>query len=278
MLAERILEPEKLYVPDPASDEQILRVHTPEYLSKVKSGKLSPWEIRRIGFPWSPQLMERSRRSVGGTIAASLASLTEGIAINLAGGTHHAYPDHGEGFCVFNDVAIAARAMQVERGVKNIVILDCDVHQGNGTAAVFRGDPSVFTFSIHGAKNFPFHKEESDLDCALEDGTRDEAYLEALKTGVQRTLSSIEAEFAIFLSGADAYLDDRLGRLALTKAGLIERDRIVFESCWKEGIPLTVVMAGGYARNVRDTVDIHFNTVKGAAIVADKFNGRIKIK
>ena len=278
MLAERILEPEKLYIPDPASDEQILRVHTAEYLSKVKSGKLSPREIRRIGFPWSPQLVERSRRSVGGTIAASLAALTEGIAINLAGGTHHAYPDHGEGFCVFNDVAIATRAMQVERGVKNIVILDCDVHQGNGTAAVFRDDPSVFTFSIHGAKNFPFHKEESDLDFALEDGTHDEAYLEALKTGVHMALSSIEAEFAIFLSGADAYLDDRLGRLALTKAGLIERDRIVFEACWKEGIPLTVVMAGGYARNVRDTVDIHFNTVKGAAIVADKYNGRIKIK
>jgi acetoin utilization deacetylase AcuC-like enzyme len=276
VLAEQIIDPADLKVPEPASDEQILRVHTPEYLSKVKSGTLSPREIRRIGFPWSPQLVERSRRSVGGTIAASQVALFEGIAVNLAGGTHHAYPDHGEGFCVFNDVAIAARAMQVERGINPIVILDCDVHQGNGTALVFKGDPTVFTFSIHGAKNFPFHKEESDLDLALEDGTSDEAYLEALHIGVRKALSATPAKLAIFLSGADAYLDDRLGRLALTKAGLIERDRIVYEACWKKGIPLTVVMAGGYGRNVKDTVDIHFNTVKAATVVAKNFNGRIK--
>lgn len=254
---------------DPASDEQILRVHTPEYLEKVKHGTLSEKEIRRLGFPWSPQLLERSRRSVGGTIAACRAALQEGIAANLAGGTHHAHPDYGSGYCVFNDAAVAARAMQAEDRARRILIVDCDVHQGDGTAAIFAGDPSVYTFSIHGAKNFPFHKKESDLDLALPDGTGDTAYLEALKAGLDKSLQSAPFNLAIFLAGADAYGDDRLGRLNLSKAGLCQRDRLVFERCRQMGVPVAVVMAGGYARQVEDTVEIHVQTIHIAVEFTD---------
>lgn len=254
---------------DPASDEQILRVHTPEYLEKVKHGTLSEKEIRRLGFPWSPQLLERSRRSVGGTIAACRAALQEGIAANLAGGTHHAHPDYGSGYCVFNDAAVAARAMQAEDRARRILIVDCDVHQGDGTAAIFAGDPSVYTFSIHGAKNFPFHKKESDLDLALPDGTGDTVYLEALKAGLDKSLQSAPFNLAIFLAGADAYGDDRLGRLNLSKAGLCQRDRLVFERCRQMGVPVAVVMAGGYARQVEDTVEIHVQTIHIAVEFTD---------
>ncbi|HEY5572492.1 MAG TPA: histone deacetylase [Anaerolineales bacterium] len=277
VLSERLVETAHLLVPDPASDEQILRVHSPDYLYRVVAGTLSQRETRRIGFPWSAQLIERSRRSVGGTIAACRSAFVEGTAVNLAGGTHHAYPDHGEGFCIFNDSAIAARTMQVEEGVGRVIIVDCDVHQGNGTAVIFKDDPSVFTFSIHGAKNFPFHKETSDLDIALEDGTPDAVYLEALQTGLKRALELAKADLAIYVSGADPFAGDRLGRLALSKEGLVERDRIVFEHCWKASIPQATVMAGGYARNVYDTVDIHFQTVRTAALFANRANERIRI-
>jgi acetoin utilization deacetylase AcuC-like enzyme len=277
VLSERLVETAHLLVPDPASDEQILRVHSPDYLCRVVAGTLSQRETRRIGFPWSAQLIERSRRSVGGTIAACRRALVEGTAVNLAGGTHHAYPDHGEGFCIFNDSAIAARTMQVEEGVGRVIIVDCDVHQGNGTAVIFKDDPSVFTFSIHGAKNFPFHKEISDLDIALADGTPDAVYLDALQTGLKQALELAKADLAIYVSGADPFAGDRLGRLALSKEGLVERDRIVFEHCWKASIPQATVMAGGYARNVYDTVDIHFQTVRTAALFANRANERIRI-
>ena len=261
LVADASLMDVQLLESDPASDEQILRVHTPEYLEKVKQGTLSEKEIRRLGFPWSPQLLERSRRSVGGTIAACRAALQEGIAANLAGGTHHAHPDYGSGYCVFNDAAVAARAMQAEDRARRILIVDCDVHQGDGTAAIFAGDPSVYTFSIHGAKNFPFHKKESDLDLALPDGTGDTAYLEALKAGLDKSLQSPPFDLAIFLAGADAYGDDRLGRLNLSKAGLCQRDRLVFERCRQAGVPVAVAMAGGYARQIEDTVEIHAQTI-----------------
>lgn len=276
VLSERLVEAAHLLVPDAASDEQILRVHSAEYFYRVIAGTLSQRETRRIGFPWSAQLVERSRRSVGGTIAACRRALFEGAAVNLAGGTHHAYPNHGEGFCIFNDGAIAARAMQVEEGVGQVIIIDCDVHQGNGTAVIFKDDPSVFTFSIHGAKNFPFHKETSDLDIALEDGTRDEVYLDALQTGLKRALELAKADLAIYVSGADPFARDRLGRLALSMEGLAERDRIVFEDCWKAGIPQATVMAGGYARNVYDTVDIHFQTIRTTALFANRAKERIR--
>ena len=254
-----------LHVPEGASDQQLQLAHTADYVERIKGGTLNRKEERRIGFPWSPQLVERSRRSVGSTIAAARWALREGVAVNLAGGTHHAGPDWGQGYCVFNDAAVAARAMQEEGLARRVVILDCDVHQGNGTAAIAAGDPTIFTFSIHGARNFPFHKEPGDLDIGLEDGTGDEAYLEALEWGIQRSLSEAGADLAIYLAGADPYFDDRLGRLALSKEGLLQRDRLVFELCGRAGLPVAVTMAGGYARRVEDTAEIHFQSVQAAA-------------
>jgi acetoin utilization deacetylase AcuC-like enzyme len=210
-------------------------------------------------------MVERSRRSAGATIEACRAALEDGLAVNLAGGTHHAFRDRGEGYCVFNDSAIAALAIQAEGLARRVVILDCDVHQGNGTAAILAHDPSVFTFSIHGARNFPFSKEASDLDIELPDATGDAAYLDALERGVCHALSAAQPELAIYLAGADPFEGDRLGRLSLTKAGLLARDRMVFELCRSAGVPVAVVMAGGYARIIADTVDIHFATVAAAA-------------
>jgi acetoin utilization deacetylase AcuC-like enzyme len=270
MLRERVTEaalvsPHALQEPAAAGDEVITLAHEPGYLSRVQHGDLSGAEIRRIGFPWSLQMVERSRRSAGATLAAARAALEEGCGVNLAGGTHHAFRDRGEGYCVFNDAAIAARAMQAEGRVQRVAIIDCDVHQGNGTASILAGDDSVFTFSIHGAKNFPFRKEVSDLDIELPDGTGDRAYLEALERGIAETLDRSRPGFAVYLAGADPWLDDRLGRLALTKRGLQERDRLVLETLKREGIPVVIAMAGGYGREIADTVDIHFQTVHAAA-------------
>jgi acetoin utilization deacetylase AcuC-like enzyme len=269
-----LVDPQDLKAPEAASDEQLLQVHSSEYLFRVNGGYLTEKEIRRIGFPWSPHLVERSRRSVGGTIAACRAALSGGAGINLAGGTHHAFPDHGEGYCLFNDVAVAARCMQAETLVSQIAILDCDVHQGNGTARIFNQDPSVFTFSIHGEKNFPFHKEKSDLDIPLMDGTPDDLYLEKLQAGLRIILERGRPGLVIYLAGADPYEGDRLGRLALTKEGLAERDRLVFEACRMAGIPVATVMAGGYAREISDTVDIHWQTVH---IAAETFDQRTRV-
>lgn len=268
VLEEQLVPPENLCPSPAASDEEILRVHLPEYWQKVAGGTLSEREIRRIGFPWSPELVERSRRSVGGTIAACQSALSDGFAANLAGGTHHAYPDHGEGYCVLNDVAIAARAVQAAGLAARVAIIDCDVHQGNGTAAIFAGDSSVFTFSIHGARNFPFHKEAGDLDIALLDGCDDAGFVDALQHGLDILRSSFRPDLAIYIAGADPYHDDRLGKLSMTKAGLLERDRIVFERCLDDGVPLAIVMGGGYARRIEDTVDIQFNTLRLAVEMA----------
>ncbi len=254
-----------LVICEPASTDQLLRVHTPDYVRRVLQGLLTEKEMRRIGFPWSPELVERSLCSVGGTIAACRAALDEGIAVNLAGGTHHAYPDHGEGYCVFNDVAVAARAMQAENRARKIVLIDLDVHQGNGSAAIFGGDESVFTFSIHGAKNFPFHKETGSLDIALPDRTGDEPFLEAVRRGTYTAIESARADLAVYLAGADPFIGDTLGRMAVSKEGLSQRDQIVFDLCLQHSLPVAVVMAGGYARNIDDTVDIQFNTVRRAA-------------
>jgi acetoin utilization deacetylase AcuC-like enzyme len=252
-------------VPPVASDAELLRVHDPAYLHRVVSGTLSEAEQRAIGFPWTPQMVERSRRSSGATIAACRAALEEGTAANLAGGTHHAFRDRGEGYCVFNDSAVAARAMQAEGRARRVLVIDCDVHQGNGTAAIFRDDPTVFTFSIHGANNFPFAKEASDLDVELADGTADREYLEALSAGLDQAFRRADADLAIYLAGADPYHDDRLGRLALTKQGLLNRDRLVLEACAAARLPVAVSMAGGYARDIEDTVDIHYATIETAA-------------
>jgi acetoin utilization deacetylase AcuC-like enzyme len=251
----------ELRVPPPATNQQLGRVHTSEYVQRIISGQLSDKEIRRTGFPWSPELVERSRRSVGGTIAAAKSAIRYGLAINLAGGTHHAYQDHGEGFCVFNDVSVAIREVQALGLIQNFLIIDCDVHQGNGTAVIFKNDPSVYTFSIHGVRNFPYHKEQSNLDIALADGTGDQEYHAALSSGIDRALSEFKAEMVFYLAGADPYRDDRLGRLSLTKEGLATRDRIVMNKIRKLRVPTTIVMSGGYSREVQDTVDIHFQTI-----------------
>jgi len=255
---------EDVVVPQAATDAEILRVHTPAYLRRLEKGALSEAETRRIGLPWSPELMERARRSSGATIEACRSALDEGIAVNLGGGTHHAYPDHGQGYCLLNDAAIAARAMQFEGRVERVLIFDCDVHQGNGTAAIFRDDPRVFTFSIHGANNFPLKKETSDLDVALPDGTGDREYLEALRDGLVQAFSRARARLVIYLSGADAYEGDRFGRLKLSKQGLWKRDRLVFGFCLDYRLPVAVTLAGGYAFRIEDIVDIHFQTVKAA--------------
>lgn len=251
--------------PRAATDTEILRAHDSGYLERVVGGGLAAAEVRRIGFPWTPQMVERSRRSAGATIEACRAAFEEGVGVNLAGGTHHAFRDHGEGYCVFNDAAIAALAVQAEGLARRVAILDCDVHQGNGTAAILAENPTVFTFSIHGARNFPFRKEASDLDIELPDGCGDAAYLNALERGVCHALSAAQPDLVIYLAGADPFEDDRLGRLALTKAGLLARDRLVFEICAASALPVAVAMAGGYARNIADTVDIHFATVGAAS-------------
>ncbi|MBI1257930.1 MAG: histone deacetylase [Chloroflexi bacterium] len=265
ILSEGILRPDDLRLPEPATDAQLLRAHDAEYLEKVKNGGLSAKEIRRIGFPWTPQMVERSRRSVGATIAACRTALSEGVSVNLAGGTHHAFRDHGEGYCVFNDAAVAARVLQDEGRVRRVVILDCDVHQGNGTAAILAGDSTVFTFSVHGAKNFPFHKEKSDLDLELPDGTSDEVYLQYVEEGARRAIAMANADLAIYLAGADPFYKDRLGRMAVSMAGLEQRDRIIFDLCRENGLPVAVAMAGGYAPNVEDIVAIHIQTIRLAA-------------
>ena len=251
-------------VPEAASDAEITRAHCPQYLRRVVTGTLDEAQIRAIGFPWSERMVERSRRSSGATLAAAREALTRGWSANLAGGTHHAFRDRGEGFCVFNDAAVAARAMQVEAGLKRVAIVDCDVHQGNGTASIFAGDDSVFTFSIHGARNFPFAKEASDLDIELADGTRDEEYLWHLERGLDEALERSRPQLAIYLAGADPYEDDRLGRLALTKQGLARRDELVLRRLAARGIPVAIAMAGGYARDIEDSIEIHANTIRTA--------------
>ena len=270
MMRERVARdgicgPGELRTPRAVRDEEILRAHEPHYLKRVVSGTLTEKEMRRIGFPWSEKMVERSRRASGGTLEACLAALDEGFAANLAGGTHHAFSDRGEGYCVFNDSAIAARAVQAAGLVERVVVIDTDVHQGNGTAAILRKDRTVFTFSIHGAKNFPFHKEESDLDAPLPDGADDTEFLATLEQGLETALDTAPAGLAIYLAGADAFEGDRLGRLSVTKPGLAERDRLVLEACKERGIPVAITMAGGYAHNVEETVDVHFQSIRRAA-------------
>ena len=262
ILERGILAPADLHNPPAASIEQLALVHTPEYIQKVLQGSLSEKDIRRIGLPWTSQLVERALRSVGSTIAACRAALAEGIAASLGGGTHHAYPDHGEGYCIFNDVAVAVRVLQSERRVRRIAVIDCDVHQGHGTAAIFTGDDSVFTFSIHGAKNFPFHKENSSLDIALPDGADDSIYMDVVRHGLEQVFTSGSFDLAIYLAGADPLKGDRLGRMAVSKQGLAHRDRLVFERCRQADLPIAVTMSGGYSKDINDIVDVHAETIR----------------
>ena len=249
------------HLPAAASDKELARAHDVAYIEQVCCGQLPETAQKAIGFPWSAGMVERSRRSAGATIQACRAALADGVAANLAGGTHHAFRDRGEGFCVFNDAAIAARAMQAEGRVQRVLIVDCDVHQGNGTASILTGDDSIFTFSMHGARNFPFDKENSDLDIELPDGCCDDAYLLRLDEGLNTAFDLARPELVIYLAGADPYHDDRLGRLGLSFAGLAERDRRVFQHCRATGTPVAIAMAGGYARQIDDTVAIHARTI-----------------
>lgn len=271
ILEEGILQPEDLHVPPAATDAQILLAHDAEYLDRVQSGHLTPAEIRRIGFPWSPQMVERSRRSSGASICAARTALSEGVSANLAGGTHHAGISHGEGYCVFNDSPIAARVMQQEGRVRRVLVVDCDVHQGNGTAEITRGDNTIFAFSIHGERNYPFRKVAGDLDIGLPDGTTDAAYLDMLEISLERAFYLAQPDLVLYVSGADPFHGDRLGKLALTKAGLAARDQMVFSICFAERVPVAVSMAGGYATNVEDIVDIHLQTIRTAASFATRW-------
>ena len=261
----RITGRDELRVPRAVTDEEILRAHEASYLKRLVSGTLGSKEIRRIGFPWSKRMVERSRRASGGTLDACRAALSEGLAANLAGGTHHAFAGRGEGFCVLNDSAIAARALRAEGLVEKVIILDTDVHQGNGTASILRDDTYTFTFSMHGAKNYPFRKEESDLDVSLRDGADDGEFLATLEDSLERIMDLADWDLAIFLAGADPFVGDELGRLSVTREGLAERDRVVLTGCRKRNIPVAITMAGGYAQEVEDIVEIHYQTIKRAA-------------
>lgn len=265
LLREGTLSPLEVLEAPAAGWDDLSRVHTLEYVQAVADGSL-PGEVqRRIGFPWSPQMVERSRRSVGATIAATDAALTEGCGINLAGGTHHAFADRGEGFCVFNDIAVATRLLLDRGAAARVAVVDCDVHQGNGTAAIFREEAAVFTFSMHGANNFPFRKEQSDLDIALEDGTSDEVYLAALECHLPVIFETHQPDFLFYLAGADAFLGDRLGKLKLTMDGMRRRDELVLGRCRAARIPVAIAMGGGYAQDVDDIVSIHAATIAAAA-------------
>ena len=268
VIAEGIVPPERLTEAPPASWDDLRLVHTAHYVEAVAASTLPSDVQRRIGFPWSPGMVERSRRSVGATIAAARAALADGLGVNLAGGTHHAFADRGEGYCVFNDVAVGARVLQRDHGISRIAIVDCDVHQGNGTAAIFRDEPSVFTFSMHGAQNFPFRKEVSDLDVHLDDGTGDAEYLSLLAEHVHAVLEHHAPDFVFYLAGADPYEGDRLGRLRLTIEGLRTRDELVLGRCRALDLPVAISMSGGYAPDIEAIVTIHANTIAVAAGLA----------
>jgi len=248
-----------------ASDGELALVHTPDYIQAVSIGRLEATAQREIGFPWSPAMAERARRSVGATVAAARDALVQGLAGNLAGGTHHAYAHKGGGFCVFNDIAVTARLMQAEawrdhRRSMNVAVIDLDVHQGNGTAHIFANDPSVFTLSVHGEKNFPFRKEASDLDVGLPDGCTDEPYLAALEQALQSLQDRFDPHLVVYLAGADPHEGDRLGRLKLTADGMQARDRVVMDWAWQRRLPVVMCMGGGYGHDIETTVQVQMQT------------------
>jgi acetoin utilization deacetylase AcuC-like enzyme len=271
LLKEKTLAPDELIEPKPAKVEDVLLVHTEDYVTRLRNGTLTTREVRRLGLPWSKSLVRRSFLACSGTVNAARSALTEGVAANLAGGTHHAFPDRGEGFCVLNDVAIAIRVLQKENLAKRFLIIDCDVHQGNGTAFIFKDDESIFTFSIHGAKNYPLFKESSSLDIELPDGTADKEYLETLRKALPKIFLHTP-DIIFYLGGADPFENDKLGRLKLTLEGLRLRDETVLETARNHWIPIVTVMSGGYAQDINDTVEIHCNTIRAVKSVFGKQN------
>lgn len=271
LLAEGTLQPAELHEPAPAHLEDVLLVHTEDYVSRLCSGNLTAKELRRLGLPWSESLVRRSFYATGGTLAAAHIGLAEGYSSNLAGGTHHSFADRGEGFCVLNDVAIAIRVTRARKLLRRAAIVDCDVHQGNGTATIFACDEDTFTFSIHGANNYPLFKAKSTLDVELPDGTSDDDYLEALSNNLPAVFRG-DPEIVFYLAGADPYAGDKLGRLAVSIDGLRERDAFVLRECYEREVPVVTVMSGGYGKDINDTIEIHCNTIR---MVKEVFESRI---
>ena len=264
----------ELVEPAAATNEDLLRAHDVEYIVAVTQGKLTDAQIREIGFPWTEAMVERSRRSAGATIAACLSALKEGVSVNLAGGTHHAYADKGSGFCVFNDAAVAARYVQALQPTR-VAVIDLDVHQGNGTAAILGRDSSCFTLSLHGEKNFPFRREDSHLDIGLPDGCGDDEYLKILQHALIELERCFTPELIIYLAGADPHEGDRLGRLKLTMHGMAERDRLVLGFARELRCPIAIAMAGGYGRNIQTTVDVHHQTIQLALQYHQQINPKV---
>lgn len=252
-----IIKPHEIIEPSMVDEFQLMSVHTGRYVDAIWNGTLERKEARRLGLPWSKGLAIRSRLAVQGTINAALMALQDGIAGNLAGGTHHAMPDHGEGFCVFNDVAVAIQVLRQSKWVQRVMVIDCDVHQGNGTAAFFEHEPDVFTFSIHGAKNYPFRKPPSSLDIGLPDQTKDQQYLKTLGDALDYIFNAFKPDLVFYLGGIDPLEDDHFGRLSLTMNGLKARDQIVIESVLQRNIPITLLLSGGYAPTLLQTVKAH---------------------
>ena len=271
LLRESLAKEEDFLRPEQASDEDILRVHTADWVRKLKIGTLTASDVMRLEVPYSPELVEAVWLAAGGTILAGQTAMLDGFASNLSGGFHHAYPNHGEGFCAIHDVAVAIRKLQADGAIKKAIIVDTDVHHGNGTAAIFQNDPTVFTLSIHQLNNYPGHKPPSTVDLNMEDRVEDEEYLGALIPAVQQALDNFQPEILFYVGGADPYCEDQLGGLSLTKEGLKRRDRRVFEEARRRRIPVATTLAGGYARRVEDTVRIHVNTILAAREVAVAF-------
>ena len=265
VIAEGIVPAERVLDPEGVTDDELRLVHTADYVDRFNTGRLDPAGERRIGFPWSPALVERSRRAVGGTVAASRHALAHGMAMNLAGGTHHAFADHGEGFCVYNDIAIAIRLLIRDARIRRAVVIDLDVHQGNGTHAIFAGDEDVYTFSMHGGKNYPFHKVPGTLDVELADRTGDEEYLRLLQDSLPRVLAAAAPDLVLYIAGADPHEGDALGRLALTFDGLARRDAYVLGQCREIGVPVAITIGGGYGKRIEDTVAVHAATARIAS-------------
>jgi len=264
LLDEGLADQADFLLPEPAADEDVRRVHTPAYVQKLQTDSLTLSERMKLEIPVSELTVQAFWLSAGGSILAGREALRDGFGANLSGGFHHAYPGHGEGFCMLHDVAIAIRALQARGSIRTAMTVDTDVHHGNGTAAIFANDASVYTLSIHQENNYPMPKPPSDLDIGLEDGTRDAEYLDALEEGLIHSLKTMTPDLIFYVGGADPYREDQLGGLALTMEGLQKRDRLVFEHARRRGIPVASTMAGGYARRVVDTVRIHVNTIVAA--------------
>jgi acetoin utilization deacetylase AcuC-like enzyme len=270
LLEQGIAGEEDLLRPSEAADAEILRVHTADWVQKLKTGALTASELMKLEVPYSPELVKAVWLAAGGTILASKCALRDGFGCNLGGGFHHAYPGHGEGFCAIHDVGVAIRSLQADKSIAKAIVVDTDVHHGNGTAAIFRADPTVFTISIHQENNYPAHKPPSSLDLNMTDRADDDEYLEALLPAVEKSLDEFLPDMLFYVGGADPYCEDQLGGLSLTKAGLQKRDARVFTAARKRGIPVATTLAGGYARRVEDTVQIHVNTILAALEVANE--------